>query len=194
MSTSPANNMPTMPQEHNVQDDPRGCCADSGTTTTNDNSFSLQYAGEDSGANSQTPEAAVRHWYSMLDLNPKKAKLTAVLNLSAQGQKGPIVYTLQAIDQVNLRAIWERAASEWTHFNPGKIGSTSFKFNPDTPVCSSHKFNNLEYLNMDVDETRGSIEKRNTETRWIAALKKRSRYLIAEHTRQQEQHADDCDA
>ncbi|KAA8896590.1 hypothetical protein FN846DRAFT_893240 [Sphaerosporella brunnea] len=273
--------MPTMPEEYNVHDDPLQPSeaaarmvfdwlfdfGPAGTSTTNDSSFSLQYAGEESGADSQTTEAAEPHWYSMvgashvypnnhspgvfctrqLDLNPKQAKCTAgtttrdmkaihhgcrVKPVCAQGQKGPIVHTSQAIDQVDLRAIWERAASECratghsreeaapvagpgtdqgmkyrfnpvaTHFNPSKIRSRSFKFNPEAPEFSPDKFHNLEYLNKAVEETRrasaqaprGSIEKRNAEIRCIAALKKRSRYLIAERTRQQEQHADDWDA
>ncbi|KAA8893742.1 hypothetical protein FN846DRAFT_895710 [Sphaerosporella brunnea] len=219
------------------------------TTITNDNSSLLQCTSENSGANWNTSQAAPPHWFSMVghcvfcttpfDLDPKRAKFTvgtssremkvihhccSVKPVCAQGQKGPVIYTPQAIDEVDLRAIWEGPGSECRskgpsrqqrsavastgtdqeikfrfnpNFNPGKIGSRRFKFNPESPEFTPDKFNNLEYLNKAVAETRtasakaprGSIEKRNAETRCIAALKKRSRYLIAERTRQQEESA-----
>ncbi|KAA8902050.1 hypothetical protein FN846DRAFT_891631 [Sphaerosporella brunnea] len=119
-----------------------------------------------------------------------------------------------AINGVDLRAIWERPASEicshddrtateitgqdqpgTLQFNPvapEKREHRSFTFNPESPEFSPAAFNNLEYLNQAVEMARaarpkvppGSQEWWNAEILFVAALKKRSLFTIAQRRAQ----------
>ncbi|KAA8914086.1 hypothetical protein FN846DRAFT_902381 [Sphaerosporella brunnea] len=182
-------------------------CSD-GTTITNDN------------GHPQKTKSALPGWYSSVgpcvfcptlsDLDPKNAGFTpgtmeyhiapdvkvihhfcGVKPVCAQGQQAAVVHNLQAIDNVDLRAIWECQARECSSKGSAvavKTGNSKFRFNPETPEFNPDKFNNLEYLNKAIEDTRqakanaprGSQEWRNAELGFIAALKKRSRHLIAQ--------------
>ncbi|KAA8895808.1 hypothetical protein FN846DRAFT_911349 [Sphaerosporella brunnea] len=185
------------------------------TTITNYMCSLLQWTGVGSGADSHTTQAALPHWYSMvgpcvfctipLDLDPKKAKFMvstspcdmkgihhccSVKPVGVQGQKGPIVYTPQAIDEGPGRQERAPVASTGmdqemkfrfnpvsTHFNPGKIGSRSFQFNPETAEFTPDKFKNLNGWNLRVPQVPAALPKAATGSaghtppsadRWIA--------------------------
>ncbi|KAA8912087.1 hypothetical protein FN846DRAFT_903818 [Sphaerosporella brunnea] len=86
----------------------------------------------------------------------------------------------QVIDAVDLRGIWERSPRD-------AKTARAFQFNPESLEFRPEAFNTLEHLSSAVEEAcrarskapRGWEEWRNAEIRFVAALKKRSRYLVA---------------